>query len=72
MEQKTEDRRDLLVAETVDDLREVFLVDHAFPTEWQHVPTKTTTGRIRDWFSRVLGLRPRPSVEADGGEEVSS
>lgn len=55
-----EDRQDMLVSETVDDLRQVFLVDHAFPLDFAPDESRKKRGlgqSIRDWFGRVLGLR---------------
>jgi len=67
-----QDRTDLLVSETVDDLRQVFLVDHAFPTEWEPDEQKKTTRQaISDWFRKVLGFRREAGGEGDqdrGGE----
>lgn len=55
----TEPTGDLLLEETVADLREVFDLDHVFPTTWsqdgiqKEVPPRE---RLRDWFWRILGF----------------
>jgi len=63
-----DDRPDLLVSETVDDLRQVFLVDHAFPVDFSPDESRKKKGlgqSFRDWFGRVLGFR-RPAVPDSG------
>jgi len=55
-----EDRPDLLVSETVDDLRQVFMVENAFPTEWEPDASgkkeKATLRSIGSWICRSLGI----------------
>lgn len=54
------ERSDLLVSETVDDLRQVFLVDHVFPKEFvADEPPKKAKSALRSlgsWICRGLGF----------------
>lgn len=64
-----EDRTDLLMDETVDDIRQVFLVDHVFPTEWVSDAKPKRLGLMRsvgDWLRRSLGLRTPDSPTGEG------
>jgi hypothetical protein len=65
-----EDRTDLLMDETVDDIRQVFLVDHVFPTEWVSDAKPQRVGFVRsvgDWLRRSLGLR---TPDSPAGEDA--
>jgi len=56
----TEPTGDLLLEETVADLREVFDLDHVFPVVWSQDGTEKKDPprkRLRDWFRRVFGFR---------------
>ena len=62
------ERRDLLVDETVRSLRDVFLIDNAFPTRWKETPPpEPWYRRVGNWISRSLGFNrvPDSSVSED-------
>ena len=68
-----QDRPDLLVSETVEDLRKVFLVDHAFPTEWEPDARKkkkqSALRSIGSWIRRSLGISPPPDEEGQRNDD---
>lgn len=62
------ERKDLLVDDTVRSLRDVFLIDNAFPVQWEETPPPDPWyRRVRSWLGRSLGFSrvPQPSVSED-------
>jgi len=55
------ERRDLLMDETVRSLRDVFLIDNAFPARWEEsAPPEPWYRRLGNWLSRSLGFSRVP------------